>query len=328
MPSARCRSGRKRSSERGEVGLARSRRPPTRAGRRPTAVEVVGLVREARRERLDRGGHRVDVGAGAGRGRRRGASAPSGCLQQAQRVGRARAARATPGPRRRRGGPRRPARREGVAARPSGRGSPQRRVVELADAVVAEEVGVGEHDDAALRRARRRRAARRRAPTRVGDGAREHPRALGPRVQRRRRGRSRLATRASRSPRPRALAGRRGPSAAPGGGARSRWTVSLLEAERRSGASSSLRLLPYFSCSLSPSTSRPPPRATKRLDRVELGVGEPRRAAGHDALPARVGGVGDDEDVGARRGRRRSSGPSACAATAKSRRAQRVGRAA
>jgi Lrp/AsnC family transcriptional regulator, leucine-responsive regulatory protein len=36
-----------------------------------------------------------------------------------------------------------------------------------------------------------------------------------------------------------------------------------------------------------------------RLDRVELGVGEPRRAAGDDALPALLGGVGDHQHAGA-----------------------------
>ncbi len=313
MPSTRWRSGRKRSSEAREVGLAEAAGRP-RAQVADRRLEVVGLVREARGERLDRGGHVLHEGAGPvavgvrARARRRRCWSRRSASVASRR-------RAHAGPRRRRCGPR-PAR-----AAKAWRGGP---VDEVAPAAPRGRTRRGSRRRRGRsrrarrrgpRRARRRRAARAPGADAVARGARQDPRALGPGVERRRRGRSSAVARAP--------AGRRAAL-----GARSArtqcgaWWWCVVVAGRvslpmriRSAPSRSFRLVPYFSCSprrgragrrraatkrstasSSASVSRGEPPGTTRSQRgsegwartrtsapVEGGVGE--RALGVRAAP-------------------------------------------
>ena len=134
-----------------------------------------------------------------------------------------------------------------------------------------------------------RRAGRRgRRPTRARTRT-SPPSARRRRVERRRRGRS--------TPRGRARAGRRPPSGLleVGEDPVRRAAVALVVGDRvvrdpdaEAAPSSSLRLLPYLACSLSPSTIRPPPACTNASIAVQLRVGQRRRAARHDAAPTRA----------------------------------------
>ena len=78
-PSVRVSSGRNASSARVKSGLPKS----PRAQILDRSGEVLGVVREARRELLDRRRHRVDVGAAPRPDRRRRASEPSGAWSSA-----------------------------------------------------------------------------------------------------------------------------------------------------------------------------------------------------------------------------------------------------
>ena len=143
----------------------------------------------------------------------------------------------------------------------------------------------------------------------AGVGAGQHPRAVaggdrGRAVQAGGADARRAGRRRGRGRRRRA---RRGSSSARRGSARSPGRCRSPGAGR-SAPSSSLRLLPYFSCSVSPSTISPPPPRTNASIASSSSGAQPRRAGAGRALPGRIGGVGDHEHVAVAQRRRRSSG--------------------